>query len=206
MPDWSPPPVAQRKGALLRRGKPAAVAQRLPGGEPNSLKGYSLSTDGALPGIQPAAGNGWSQRSQRTQQPAALKRRPAGAREAQHSLPWMSHAAGKWAANAATQPVGSARTNASAASSQDAASPSDGDQRHADGSTGAAARFTGKKRKPVGAAQQADIVSGILAQKTAATNMRTAEAKSGTLHGQTLIFTLGVFAASMLVEAELTTS
>ena len=168
---------------MLRRGKPA-VEQRLPGRQHSALKGYSLSSDNVLLGDQPAAGTEALQHSQPEQQHAVAKQQRSGARgarDAQHSSGFRFRSADAFSSEDAAQATSPAQGANIAASRQAAArSPSAAEHRRTNCSSDAAARITGTKRKPVGAAQQADIVSGILAQRIAVDSSRTAGAKSGT--------------------------
>ena len=178
------PPAAQRKGAVLRRGKPTVVPRSQANGHANALKGYSLLSDGTPRAAQSPAQNGDADRPRQTHRRPGAKQKPysatgqdtpATAAPARRML----HAADDF------QAVGPAllepAATASAAAGQRAAEgPLDGRRSLQSGASGdATQRLAGKKRKLVGAAQQAGIVSGILAHREPAARDTSAGAQSG---------------------------
>ena len=161
-----PSPAAQRKGVVLRRGKPTVVPQRQPNGHDSALKGYALPSDGSLHAAQPPAQHGHGERAQQTQ-------RRFGARP--QSAATTGHAAD---GSPAVSPVH--LEGAGAAEQRAAEGPSNGRCALQNGASGdATQRLAGKKRKLVGDAQQAGIVSGILAQREPAKRDSSAGAQSG---------------------------
>ena len=150
----------QRKGAVLRRGRPAALPQRPPSGNANALKGYSLPLDISPHAAQPPAQHASGERTQRPQHPSSNSRRPAAA-TVRNSSAWTPHAGDSPAA------FGAAAATAAAADEQatDDSALNGHSELQNGGSRDASHRLTGKKRKLVGTAQQAGIVSGILAKR-----------------------------------------
>ena len=163
----------QRKGALLRRGKPSAVSQRLPSSHGNALKGYSLPADGTTDAPVSPAQHGGAERAQQAHLRPSGKRKPAVGHEGSAgTTPGANEAVA--VSSVALEPAGAATHR------QLTHGPANGHDTLANGgSENAAQRLTGKKRKLVGAAQQAGIVSGILAQREPARKQPPAGAQAG---------------------------
>ncbi len=180
---WHPPlsPAAQRKGAVLRRGKPTVVPQRQPNGHDSALKGYALPSDGTLHAAQPPAQQEHGERSQQTQRRPGARSQPAATTG--QGTPAPVGTAGRALHSADASPAVSPvhlEPAAAAAGQQAAEGPSDGRRAMQNGTSGdAMQRPAVKKRKLIGNAQQAGIVSGILAQREPAKRDSSAGAQSG---------------------------
>jgi len=151
------------------------VPQRHPNGHDSALKGYALPSDGSLQAAQPPAQHGQGERAQQTQRrPGA---RSQSAATTGHGTPASVVPAARALHAADASPAASPAHLEGAVAAE---GPSDGRRALQNGASGdATQRLAGKKRKLVGDAQQAGIVSGILAQREPAKRDSSAGAQSG---------------------------
>ena len=190
-PTKPPPPAVQRKGAVLRRGRPVAVQQRQPVVHSNTLKGYSLPSDSTAHTGQPQAQHAFDKRPQHSQARSSTTHRKPPQEPVHGSSGRTTHAVDQ------PEVLPAAGTDESANHG-----PAKGRSGLQNGELGAAKqRLTGQKRKLVGAAQQAGIVSGILAERAPASRDSHSDAQAGTFSDDMLCFSCSVGQPRVLTAA-----